>query len=72
MRVGVFSQEMHDRVRENGLKLHQAKFRLNIRKNVFTERLVKDWSGLPKVGGFGVFFPFVLLSLFFLLSLSSC
>lgn len=69
--VGVFSQEMHDRMRENGLKMHQVKFRLNIRKNVFSERVVKDWSGLPKLV-YLCFFPFVLLSLFFLFSLSSC
>ena len=35
-------------MRENGLKLHQGKFRLNIRINFFTERVVKDWHTLPR------------------------
>ena len=45
--IGLFSLVTGDRMRGNGLKLHQGWFRLDIRKHFFTERLLSTGIGSP-------------------------
>lgn len=44
--VGLWSQGMRDRKRENGLKLCHRRFRFGIRENFFTQRVVRSWHRL--------------------------
>ena len=47
--AGLFSLLTGDGMRGNGLNLLQGKFRLDIRKKLLTEGVVKHWNRLPRV-----------------------
>ena len=47
-REGLVTRVCCDKTRGNGFKLKEVKFRLDIRKKIFTVRAVRHWHRLPR------------------------
>jgi len=45
---GLFTREYSDRTKDNVFKLEEGRFRLGMRKQCFTMRVVRQWNRFPR------------------------
>jgi len=45
---GTFTRACSDRTRDDGFKVKEGRFRLDMRKKLFTMRVVRCWHRLPR------------------------